>query len=76
MMLASWRARSLASHLPLEHAVAVAAPALQQARHHAHRLHHLGVAQAHFGEGVIARRRLAGLGDRALHAPLAEHREA
>ena len=62
--------------LPLERAAAVAVPALQQAGHHAHGLHHLGVAQAHVGEGVVARRRRACLGHRALHAPLAEHGQA
>ena len=36
-------------------AVAVAAPALQQAADHAHRLNHLGIAQAHLGEAVIPR---------------------
>ena len=56
-MLGIVAARSLAIDLPLEHPVAVATPALQQAGHHAHGLHHLGVAQAHLGEAVVARRR-------------------
>ena len=60
--------------LPLEHPVAVAPPALQQAAHHAHRLHHLPVAQAHLGEGVVSRRRLVRLGQRRADQPLVDQR--
>jgi hypothetical protein len=61
--------------LPLERPIAVATPALQQAGHHAHGLQHLGVAQTHVGEGVVARGGRARFGHRPLNAPLAEHGE-
>ncbi len=52
-MLCMVAARSLADDLALDHAGAVAAPALQQPADHAHRLDDLGIAQAHLGEAVI-----------------------
>src|SRR5205085_2939319 len=60
--------------LALKHSVAVAAPAPQQAVGHAHRAHYLGVAQAHLGEAVVARRRLARFRKRWLDDPFIEQR--
>ena len=60
--------------LPLEHAVAVAAPAPEQAVDHAHGAHHLGVAQAHLGEVVVAAGGVVGLGERVAHEPLVGQR--
>ena len=60
--------------LALDHADAITAPPLQQAVGHAHRAHHLGVAQAHFGEAVVARSRLVGLGDRPPDDPFVDER--
>ena len=60
--------------LALEHPVAIAAPAPQQAVGHAHGAHHLGVAQAHFGEAVVARGRLVGFRQRRPDEPFVEQR--
>ena len=70
--LALFAARSLATTCRSSARLRSLIPALQQAGHHAHGPHHLGVAQAHVGEGVVARRRGTRLRHRALHAPLAE----
>ena len=53
---------------------AIPAPSPQQAFCHAHRAHHLGIAQAHLGEAVVARGRLAGFRQWWLNDQLVEQR--